>query len=446
MTRATLREHAGAIFQAGVKAVNPGAAVRRRVRIDGSSLVAGRQAYELTSVGKIRVVGMGKASAAMAQALEERLGHRIHGGAVVVKYGHGASLKRIRVLEAGHPVPDAAGEMGSREIIRHLSESVSGDLVLCLISGGGSALSPAPAPGITLEDKQRVTRLLLASGATIHEMNTVRKHLSRLKGGQLARLAHPATVLALLLSDVVGDDLDIIASGPCVADPSTFREAIGVLEERGLLESVPARVVVHLRAGARGEILETPKAGDPALKGVQNLIVGNNAMALEAAKREARALGYRVETPHGLQEGEARELAEAHIRLARRFRRNSSGEAPICILTGGEATVTLKGNGKGGRNQEFALAGAMAMQGMEGAVLLSGGTDGTDGPTDAAGGVVDDTTLARGRSLGMEASAYLARNDSYHFLEPLGDLLVTGPTLTNVMDLRVLLLPHPPLS
>lgn len=446
MTRATLREHARTIFQAGVKAVDPGAAVRRRVRTEGNSLVAGGRTYDLTSVGKIRVVGMGKASAAMARALEERLGDRIHGGAVVVKYGHGACLKRIRVLEAGHPVPDAAGERGSQEIIRHLTESVPGDLILCLISGGGSALSPAPAPGITLEDKQTVTRLLLASGATIHEINTVRKHLSRLKGGQLARLAHPATVLALLLSDVVGDDLDIIASGPCVADPSTFREALEVLKERALLEGVPARILAHLRAGARGEIPETPKAGDPALKGVQNLIVGNNAMALEAAEREARALGYRVETPDGLREGEARELAEAHIRLARRFRRSSSDEPPLCILSGGEATVTLKGNGMGGRNQEFALAGAMAMEGMEGAVLLCGGTDGTDGPTDAAGGVVDDTTLARGRGLGMEASAYLDRNDSYHFLEPLGDLLVTGPTLTNVMDLRVLLLPHPPLS
>ncbi|MFO8174710.1 MAG: glycerate kinase [Longimicrobiales bacterium] len=440
MNRERLRDHARAIFQAGLEAVAPGPAVRRAVRVEGESLEVGGTAYPLGEVEGIRVVGMGKASAAMAGPLEEMLGRRIQGGVLVVKYGHGHPLEHIRVMEAGHPVPDAAGEAGAREIIRALAGADALDLVFCLISGGGSALSPAPVSGISLKDKQEVTRLLLASGATIHEMNTVRKHLSRLKGGQLARWAHPARVVSLILSDVVGDDLDTIASGPTVPDPGTYRDALSVLENRGLRRRLPASVLTHLQSGARGEVPETPKPGDLALSRVQNLIVGSNALALRAARDKARELGYSTLTPRGFQEGEAREVAEAHVELARAIRsRAHPVPPPACILTGGETTVTLRGNGTGGRNQEFALAAAIAMEGMDDVVLLSAGTDGTDGPTDAAGAMVDGGTVARGRDHAMEAADYLARNDSYHFFRPLGDLLVTGPTLTNVMDLRIIL-------
>mgnify|MGYP006292907579 CR=1 FL=1 len=441
MKRSILRAHARAIFQAGLEAADPISAVRRAVHVEGKALEVAGRAFPLGGSGTIRAVGMGKASAAMALALEEMLGQDLDGGVVVVKYGHGLPLERIRVVEGGHPVPDAAGEAGAREIIHTLKGGEPEDLFLCLISGGGSALSPAPVAGVSLEDKQSVTRLLLGSGATIHETNTVRKHLSRLKGGQLARLAHPARVISLILSDVVGDDLDVIASGPTVADPSTYVEALSVFQRTGLLEKVPESVGNHLQAGVRGEIPETPKPGDPSLERVRNLIVGSNDLALRAAEEKAAGLGYRTLLPPGLKEGEARVLGKAHAALARSIRRDREPAAqPVCILTGGEATVTLRGDGKGGRSQELAVSAALELEGLEGAAFLSGGTDGTDGPTDAAGGLVDDTTVARGRGMGLDAWDYLERNDTYHYLQPLGDLLITGPTLTNVMDLRVMLL------
>lgn len=441
MNRSMLREHARAIFQAGLHAADPTGAVRRVVKVEENTLRVAGEAFSLAGPGSTRVVGMGKASAAMALPLEEMLGERLGGGVVVVKYGHGLALKRVRVVEGGHPVPDAPGEAGAGQIMEALRDGGPEDIVFCLISGGGSALSPAPVPGLSLEDKQAVTRLLLASGATIHQMNTVRKHLSRIKGGQLARAAHPARVFSLILSDVVGDDLDVIASGPTVGDPSTYTDALSVLEERDLLDQVPGTVLSHLRAGARGDVPETPKPGNPALARVRNLIVGSNDLALNAAEKKAIELGYRVLLPPDLREGEARDLGVAHATLARRIRGGDPrATEPVCVLTGGEATVTLRGDGKGGRSQELALSAARELEGVKGVVFLSGGTDGTDGPTDAAGGLVDDTTVSRGRSLGLDASDHLDRNDAYRFLQPLGDLLMTGPTLTNVMDLRVLLL------
>jgi len=437
----TLREHCRTIFQAGLKAVDPGAAVGGSVLVQEEILRVGGTAYDLREVDQIFVVGMGKASAAMAQPLEEELGSRISNGVVVVKYGHGLPLHRVRVLEAGHPVPDRAGADGAAEIIRVLGAAGPHDLILCLISGGGSALSPAPASGVSLEDKQAVTRLLLASGATIHEINTVRKHLSRLKGGQLSRHAHPARVISLVLSDVVGDDLDVIASGPTVADPTTFLDAVDALTRRAIRQEVPSSVAAHLQAGLDGRVPETPKPGEPILERTRNRIVGSNRMALEAAAGKARAMGYRVLTPPGLEEGEARTVAAAHVELARAVRDGPSGPPlPVCLLTGGEVTVTLSGQGKGGRNQEFALAAALEMEGLEDTVLLSAGTDGTDGPTDAAGAMVDPTTVLRGREAGLDPEAFLEKNDSYHFFQALGDLFITGPTRTNVMDLRIVLL------
>jgi hydroxypyruvate reductase len=437
MSLARLRDHATAIFQAGLNAADPSAAILRHINVEGAVLWLGETPYPLSEVERIWLVGMGKASAAMAQPLVELLGQRITGGVIVVKYGHSLFLPGVEVFEAGHPVPDEDGVEGVEEMIRLLGRTGPSDLVLCLISGGGSALSPAPPPGITLEDKQEVTRLLLGSGATIHEINTVRKHISRIKGGQLARLAHPARMVSLILSDVVGDDLDTIASGPTVPDAGTFQDALGILKKRGILPTTPPSIVAHLESGVRGQVPETPKEGENTFEGVQNLIVGSNALALRAAEKKATEMGYATSVVPGYEEGEAQAVAQAHVALARETM--DQNPPPSCILTGGETTVTLRGEGWGGRNQEFALAFALGMEGEEGVLLLSGGTDGTDGPTDAAGAFADGTSVARGRAAGMDAQEYLARNDAYHFFQPLGDLLVTGPTLTNVMDLRILL-------
>ena len=435
-----LRRDAEAIFRAGLKAADAQGAVARQIRRDGRNLVVGGEPYSLDAVGRIRVVGMGKASAAMAGPLEEALGDRLDSGLLIVKYGHALPLRRILVLEAGHPVPDERGAQGAEALLRLLDGGKPGDLVFCLISGGGSALSPAPTPGITLKEKQEITQLLLSSGATIHELNTLRKHLSRIKGGRLAQRASPAAVVSLILSDVVGDDLDTIASGPTVPDGGTFRDCLEILDRRRLRDSAPPAVLTLLESGAQGHIPETPKAGDPGLARVRNLIVGSNRMALEAAGKKARELGYGTVFPSSLEEGESREVARAHVARAREIKAGGGGVSrPACILTGGEATVTVRGGGKGGRNQEFALAAALELAGMEGVVALSGGTDGTDGPTDAAGAVADGTSVARGRSAGMDARSFLDENDSYHFFLPLGDLLTTGPTYTNVMDLRVVL-------
>lgn len=440
MDTATLRRHAEAIFQAGLAAVDAGKAVGRFVEVKGSTLLVGGEGYPLDAVDRIRLVGMGKASAAMAAPLREALGEQIRDGVIIVKDGHARPLPGIRVREAGHPIPDQRGVRATEELIRLLEGGRAGDLLFCLISGGGSALSPAPVAEISLREKQEMTRVLLASGATIHEVNTIRKHLSRLKGGRLARLAHPATVISLILSDVVNDDLATIASGPTVPDPGSYSDCLEILEKRGIRGLTPSNVLAVLESGVRGEIPETPKEGDPAFESVENLIVGNNRMAVEAAGARARELGYETLLPASYQEGEARDQAMAHVGLARRVREGVGPVTPpACLITGGEPTVTLRGEGKGGRNQELALAAAVEMEGLRGVVILSAGTDGTDGPTEAAGAVVDGRTVERGRSIGMEARAYLERNDSYHFLGPVGDLLVTGPTLTNVMDLRVVM-------
>ncbi|MFC1575298.1 glycerate kinase [Gemmatimonadota bacterium] len=444
MSLASLRNDVLAIFQAGLLAADPRKAMERHLIRDGEALLVEGVPYPLDQFSGIRVVGMGKASAAMAQTLEEILGSRISGGAINVKYGHGRPLERIRVQEAGHPIPDGAGVEGTREILRLLEDSSTRELVFCLISGGGSALSPAPAGDLTLEDKQEVTRHLLGSGATIHEINAIRKHLSAIKGGRLAQAAYPSTLVSLLLSDVVGDDPGTIASGPTVPDPTTYSHCLEVLGSHGLKGAVPGPVLRFLEAGERGEVPETPKAGDPAFENTRTVVVGSNALALKAAEEKAAELGYRPLVLSSTVEGEAREVARAHAALAREIR-DAQGPlpgplpGPRCILSGGETTVTLRGKGRGGRNQEFALAGALEIQGLDGVVMLSGGTDGTDGPTDAAGALADGTTVERGEAQGLDARMYLDENDSYNFFQPLGDLLVTGPTFTNVMDLHLVL-------
>jgi hydroxypyruvate reductase len=436
-----LRRDATAIFRAALAAADPRQAVQRSLRLDNGTLIAGRRRYPLSRFPRIFVVGAGKASATMAHAVERLLGPRIAGGAICTKYGHRAPLKRIELIECGHPVPDENGVRGAQRIAGLLQQATRDDLVLALISGGASALLPAPAPGLTLAEKQETTKLLLACGATIHEINAVRKHLSVIKGGQLARLAAPATLIALLLSDVIGDPLDVIGSGPAAPDASTFHTAWSVFEKYGLIGQLPSSVHARLQAGLRGEIPDTPKPGDPCFARTANLIIGSNRLAVDAAARHARSLGYRPLVLSTTIEGETRDIASMHVEIARECRASGRpARPPVCLISGGETTVTLRGNGKGGRNMEFVLAAAPRIAGWPATVVLSAGTDGTDGPTDAAGAFADGRTLARAATLSLDPAAALAANDSYPFFAALHDLLITRPTGTNVMDIRLLLL------
>ncbi len=435
-----MRQHAHEIFQTALQAVDPFDAVFHHVKIKDEALLIGKNRLELKNYNRIIVVGAGKAVAPMAKAVEELLGQRVSDGAIVVKDGHGLPLERIFVHEAGHPIPDERGVRGSKNIISLVRQAKEKDMVICLISGGGSALLAAPVEGVSLKDKQKVTQLLLACGATIHEINTIRKHLSRLKGGGLARLAHPAAVTSLILSDVVGDDLDVIASGPTVPDTSTFRQAELLLKGYGIWESIPKSVRKHINKGVKGEVAETPKPGDPAFQKDSWELVGTNLQALMAASQKAERLGYRPIILSAMIEGETREIAKMHAAIAKEV--IASGKPippPACILSGGETTVRLQGKGKGGRNQEFVLASAIALNGAENVVILSGGTDGTDGPTDAAGAIADEKTLTRAREKGLDPNAYLRQNGAYPFFQALGDLLITGPTRTNVMDIIIML-------
>jgi hydroxypyruvate reductase len=435
-----LRKAALGIFNAAVRAVDPGEAVRRHLIREGSRLRIGGQTVELGRTDRIVVVGCGKAAAPMAAAVEEILGDRIGGGVVVTKYGHVQATRMIRVHEAGHPVPDGAGVAGAQAVLDHLRGLGPDDLVLVLISGGGSALTPAPAEGITLAEKQTLTKALLACGADIREMNTLRKHVSRLKGGQLARAAQPARVATLVLSDIVGDPLDAIASGPSVPDPTTYADALGILDKYRIRGEVPTTIRSRLEAGARGEIPETPKPDDPLFSRVSNLIVGSNIQALQAARSEARSLGLTPMILSSSVEGETREIARMHAALAREVRTSGNPvRPPACLISGGETTVTLRGSGKGGRNQEFVLAAALDIAGLPQTVVLSAGTDGTDGPTDAAGAIADGDTCARALAAGLDPRRALDGNDAYPFFERLGDLILTGPTKTNVMDVRLVL-------
>jgi glycerate 2-kinase len=438
--RRNLRRDATAIFLAGVDAVEPRRAVKAHLRLRAGVVAADGQRVKLARGGRVWVVGAGKAAAPMASAVEQVFGARVAGGLVVTKYGHGEPLRKVELREAGHPVPDEAGVRASRDLSAMLGAVRAEDLVVCVISGGGSALLPSPADGISLGEKQEVTRLLLGCGATIGELNSVRKHLSALKGGGLARLAQPAALLTLILSDVVGDPLDVIASGPTVPDPTTFAGAREVLSRYGIMSQVPASVRARLDAGVRGELPETPKPGDRVFERAVNVMVGTNALAVAAAARKARRLGYRTMVLSTTVTGETREVAAVHAAVARELAAGGNPlRRPACVLSGGETTVTLRGKGKGGRNQEFALAAALGIEGLERVAVLSAGTDGTDGPTDAAGAFADGETMARARAAGLDPIAALNGNDAYPFFRDLGDLLITGPTRTNVMDLRLIL-------
>lgn len=437
---AELRRDAIAVFHAGLRAADPVEAMARHVRLERGHLQVNGAKYDLSAFEGIYVVGAGKAAARMAQAVEQLLGERLTAGVVNVKYGHAAPLRIVGVHEAGHPVPDDAGVRGTEAMIDLLRRTGEKDLVLCLLSGGGSALLPYPVEGITLKDKQQTTQTLLECGATIQEINAVRKHISRIKGGRLARLTSPSTLVSLILSDVIGDDPGSIASGPTAADGSTFADCLGILKRYGVTDRVPPAVRAHLEQGTSGNKEETPKAHDPAFARTHNVIIGSNIQSLQGAKEKAEALGYRSLILSRFVEGETREAAKVHAAIAKEIRCTGHPvPAPACAISGGETTVTIRGRGKGGRNQEFALAAAIALDGWQGIVVLSGGTDGTDGPTDAAGALADGESVRRAQAMGFHAEAYLEENDSYHFFHKLDDLLITGPTFTNVMDLRLVL-------
>ncbi len=436
-TKKVLRD----IFMAGVRAVDPEEAVRRHIELSGNELKAGGRSYQLERFKRIFVIGFGKGTAPMAKALEQVLGERLTDGWITVKYDHGLALNKVRVMEAGHPVPDQAGLEATRFILERLKGCTEQDLVVCAFSGGGSALSPAPRPPIELSEKQETTRLLLECGATIFELNALRKHMSLSKGGQLAKIVYPATVVSLFLSDVVGDPLDVIASGPTVPDPSTFADCIRIVERYGLSRKLPASVLKLLRDGANGLVEESPKEGDVVFEAVQNLVVGSNREALLAAAKKAEDLGYAAVVLSSFFQGEAREIAQAFTAIGKEI--VSSGHpvaAPACILAGGETTVTIRGEGKGGRNQEFALAAALSLEGWPKIDALSAGTDGTDGPTDAAGAFADSDTCPNARRKGLNPPDYLSRNDSYNFFKAIGDLFITGPTRTNVMDMLCMII------
>ena len=425
--------------QAALAAVDPAAAVRKHVRYNGQQLLIGDQAFPLAQYERVLVVGGGKAAVPMAGAVADVLGERLTAGVIVTKYGHGELppnqvARRISLIHAGHPVPDENSVRGAQAIAELVSGATGHDLVLCLISGGGSALLTYPVPGLSLVELQDLTDALLRSGATINEMNTVRKHWSQIKGGHLAQLAAPATVVTLILSDVVGDPLEVIASGPTVPDPTTVDDARAVLARHGL------ELGKGTSEQAGWSLLETPKPGDTVFERIHHVLIGSNRLAAAAARDTARGLGYNTLLLSTFVEGEAREVAKVAAALAKGIRVHGDPLAPpACLIWGGETTVTIRGQGKGGRNQELALAAALALENWPSICLMALATDGTDGPTDAGGAIVSGETVRQARELDVDPWAALKANDSYSFFEATGGMIHTGPTGTNVNDLLFLL-------
>jgi len=437
-----LRRHANEIFKHVLGTLDPEQLVKEKVSILDSTLVVEEREYGLNNYENIYVVGGGKACAPMAKAMEDILGDKIDDGLIVVKYNHGLPLKKIETIEASHPIPDKNGVRGTSNILRLLSKTGEKDLIICLISGGGSALLVQPHKEITLQDIQTTSAELLACGAAIDEINTVRKHLSSIKGGQIAKAAYPSTLITLILSDVVGDPMDIIASGPTVPDESTFEDAYAIIQKYSLEEKMPNSACGFLKRGKMGKIEETPEAGNEIFDNTQNIIVGSNRIALEAAEKRAREMGYNTIILSSLVEGESRDAAKFLAAIAKEVSRTGTPiPKPACIIAGGETTVTIRGKGKGGRNQEFALSAAMEIEGCEGVVILSAGTDGTDGPTDATGAIVDFNTCKDAREKSnLNPEEFLSRNNSYNFFKKTGEHIITGPTMTNVMDIMISLI------
>lgn len=425
------------IFSAALEAVDPYIAVERHIPQILSL-------YNNGGFNKLILVSFGKAAFLMARSFSERAPGLLTHGIVITKYGHaiGSHLaENIEVYEAGHPIPDVNGMEATSRAMAMLEEADEKTLVLCLVSGGGSALLVAPKEGISLDDKQAATEFLLKAGASINELNTVRKHVSDIKGGRLAELAWPARVISLILSDVIGDNLDVIASGPTSPDSSTYRMALDVVEKYRLSHKLPKTVMDILNKGVEGKIVDTPKQGNHIFDVVENIIVGSNLKAAQAAYAKAQALGFKATILSTELQGEATAAAHWLAKEATKARNVLEGkdDKKICLISGGETTVTVRGDGKGGRNTELALAFALQVRGMEGITLLSAGTDGTDGPTDAAGAIVTGETISRARALGFDPEMFLQNNNSYTFFSKTNELLITGPTGTNVMDLQIIL-------
>ncbi|MGQ9700247.1 MAG: glycerate kinase type-2 family protein [Candidatus Bipolaricaulaceae bacterium] len=439
MSKGGLREALEQVAERVLSELAPERCLAQALRLHGEQLLAGPHRYDLRRFRRLVVVGFGKAAARMARGLEEVLGPRISEGFVITADGCAVPTERVEVVEAGHPLPDARTIQASQRLLRLVEKAGAEDLVVILVSGGGSALFELPAPGLSLEDLARTTALLLRFGATIYELNSVRKHLSAVKGGRLAQVAHPAKVLALILSDVPGDDLGTIASGPLAPDPTTFSQALEILKNQGVWGEVPEALRKHLLAGVAGRVPETPKPGDPVFRGVRHVLIGSGGTALALAERVGKEEGFRPFVLTRTLRGEAREVAKIFAALAEEERRfGRPRRPPALILAAGETTVTVKGTGLGGRNQELALSFACEVRGLSGVALLALATDGEDGPTDAAGAIVDGGTWERIRVAGLDPEGALRENDSYRALAAAGDLFRTGPTGTNVADLVVL--------
>lgn len=437
------RERAVKIFNAALKSADPYSAVA--IHADAISSF-----YRKNDCRRLHVVGFGKASVPMARALTDSAGAIISGGIIITPYGQkimGDEIGKIKVCEARHPLPDENGWKATAGILSLLKDLDDRALVVCLISGGGSALLVSPCSGITLEEKQETTGLLLKAGASIHELNAVRKHLSDVKGGRLAMAAHPARIISLILSDVIGDSLDVIASGPTSPDSTTYADALEVIKKYRLDEKVPVNVINVLNRGLQGIVAETPKEGNPVFEKVENTIIGGNKNTIEAARTEAVRLEFDATVISAEVQGEAADAGRWLAKKAIEIIKRRKGEAvaggekgSVCLVSGGETTVTVTGSGFGGRNTELALAYAMEIEGEKGITFLSAGTDGADGPTDAAGAIVDGNTVKRAKAMGIDPGQYLKNNDSYNFFKTIGDLFITGLTGTNVMDIQVALI------
>lgn len=435
-----LREQGEKIIRAALKAVDPFLLVKNSLKKEGQFLYADGWECDLSQIKRIFVVGGGKASARMALGVEEILLDRVFSGVVISKKNYSTKLKKIELVFGGHPIPDEDSLKGTKRIIDLLSTAQEDDLVIVLISGGGSSLLVSLVEGISLEDKKKMTDLLLKSGADIKEINTIRKHISTVKGGRLARWAYPATILSLILSDVIGDPLNAVASGPTAFDNTTFSDCIKILKRYNLIDKTPKSILQFLERNFNGKENETLKADDPIFKKVKNIIIGSNSLALKEAEKKAKELGFNTLIFSSSVSGDTAFAARQHAQLAKRIKeKNAPINPPACVISGGETTLKVKGNGLGGRNQEFVLVSAMEIEGLDDVVIFSINTDGADGPTEAAGAFCDGKTIFKAKELNLDPYGHLENNDSYHFFEKLDGLIKTGPTLTNVMDIHLIL-------
>lgn len=433
------RNIATEIFLRAVESVKPDKLISRFVSVNKNLLQVENHHIDLNAVKNVYVVGAGKASAMMALALENILGKRITAGHIVTKYGHSIPLKFIGITEAGHPVPDENGLKGTEKVLSIVEKAGIEDIVICLISGGGSALLPDVPEGCTLDDLRKLNSALLKCGADIKQMNCIRKHLSKVKGGMLAKAAFPARVISLILSDVIGDPLDVIASGPTASDPSTFEEAVSIIEKFGIQNEVPDKILKLLQDGKNKKIPETLKENDEALLKTSNLIIGSNKLALKIAAEKAETYGYNSHIITSTLEGDVNDVAGYILNLINDEKAKSRNKK-VCLLLAGEPTVKVTGKGQGGRNQHLALLMAKLLGDKHEVTFLSGGTDGSDGPTDAAGAVIDSKTISNAARLKLDINEFVENNDSYNFFKKEGGLIITGPTQTNVMDLVIALL------